>query len=364
MSTQATDPPERPAAAVSDSATAHLVARLAASRALVARLASSDDPVVAYKARSLVLGLAEDTPEARALRARIAGSPRARALLAHRTADGTIPTNPYKKWQGPHWALYSLAQLDYPPGDDSLRPLRDQVLGWLLSREHLRPPRTLLIAGQEDRVRRCGSQEGNAIWYALRLGLEDERIGQLVDRLVRWQWPDGGWNCDKRPAASTSSFQETAIPLRALWAFGHRHRHAPALAAAGRAAELLLARRLLWRRGSGALLRPDWGGAVDRIAYPIQFYDVLFALQAMAELGRIADPRCADALALLAGKQLPDGGFPLEERNAVTSSALVTRGSHADWGPVGRRTSNPLVSLLALGVLRAAREAVGAGLEA
>jgi hypothetical protein len=328
--------------------------RQAAARALVERLAASEDPVIAYKARVLVCGLAEDAPEAQALRSRIAGSPRAQALLAHRAADGTITTNPYKKWQGPHWTLYSLAQIDYPPGDEGLRPLLDQVLDWLLSRDHLRPPRSVVVPGQEDRVRRCASQEGNAIWYALRLGLPDERIGQLVDRLVGWQWPDGGWNCDKRPAAHASSFQETALPLRALWAFGRRHGRGPALAAVDRAAELLLSRRLLWRRTTGALLDLDWGGPVDRISYPIQFYDVLFALQVMAEIGRIGDPRCADALALLAAKQLPDGGFPLEEQKARTSAEVVSRGSHADWGPAGRRRSNPLVSLVALGVLRAA----------
>ena len=348
--------------AAGPSAASALGARLSAASALVERLAASDDPVLAYKARTLVLGLAESDLEAVALRARIASSPQARALLAHRRPDGTIRTNPYKKWQGPHWTLYSLAQLDYPPGDEGLRPLLDQVLEWLLSRDHLRPPRTEVIPGQEDRVRRCASQEGNATWSALRLGLWDERIPELVDRLVGWQWPDGGWNCDKRPAAHASSFQETALPLRALWAFGRAHDHAGAVAAADRAADLLLARRLLWRRTTGTLLDLDWGGPIDRISYPIQFYDVLFALQVMAEIGRIGDARCGDAIAMLASKQLPDGGFPLEEQKARTSETIVSRGSHADWGPGGRRTSNPLVSLLALGVLRAAVDAgVGGG---
>jgi hypothetical protein len=354
----AADRAPAPDRSMSGAAAEMLHARLAAARPLVERLAASDDPVLAYKARTLMLGLGEDDPSAVALRARIAGSPMARALLAHRAPDGTIRTNPYKKWQGPHWTLVSLAQVDYPPGDEDLRPLFGQVLTWLMSRDHLRPPRTVLVPGQEDRVRRCASQEGNAVWYAHRLGLWDDRVPALVDRLVELQWPDGGWNCDRRPAAHASSFQETALPLRALWAFGRAHGHAGALAAADRAAELLLSRHLLWRRTSGELLDLDWGGPVDRITYPIQFYDVLFALQVMAAIGRIGDAGCAGALALLAAKQLPDGGFPLEVRIAAPAGALVSRGSFADWGPAGLRRSNPLVSLLALGVLRAAAEAV------
>ena len=98
---------------------------------------------------------------------------------------------------------------------------------------------------------------------------------------------------------------------------------------------------------------PHWGGRPDRIHSPIQFYDVLFALEVMAELGRIGDPPCVDALALLESKQLPDGGFPLEEPNAATADRVASRHSYVEWGPSGQRQSNPLVSLAALGVLQA-----------
>lgn len=45
---------------------------------------------------------------------------------------------------------------------------------------------------------------------------------------------------------------------------------------------------------------PDRGGkpGPDRIHHPIQFFDVLFALQVMADLGRLGEPRCSDALGL------------------------------------------------------------------
>jgi hypothetical protein len=269
--------------------------------------------------------------------------------------DGKAYCHAYRKWQGPHWTLVGLATVGYRAGDASLRPLMTSVERWLFDRQHLSPPATTTVPGQEDRIRRCASQEGNAVWYAVVLGLETERTIELVDRLVRCQWPDGGWNCDRRPGARKSSFQETAIPARGLWAYGRRHGYRPALDAAGRAAELMLSRRLLWRGGDGSPISPDWGGPFDRIHLPIQFYDVLFALLVMAELGRAGDPRCHDALALLESKRLPDRGFPAEYRNATTSSRVVSRGTFADWGPFGRTRSNPLVTEMAELVLAAAR---------
>jgi hypothetical protein len=321
------------------------------------RLAASDDPVIAYQARVRVLGTLESVPAIRDLRAAIATSPLARALLSGREADGTIRLYPYAKFQGPHWTLVSLALIDYPPVDPALARLKRQVDDWLLGPTFDRPPRTVWYAEQPDRVRRCASQEGNAIWAALRLGLEDDHTVALVERLVARQWPDGGWNCDKRRDARSSSFQETAIPARALHAFGSRFAHAGALRAAERAADLLLSRRLLWRRRDGAPIRPDWGAPVDRIQFPIQFYDVLFALQVMAELGRLGDPRCADALALLESKRIPDGGFPLEERVGVTRNVVASRATYADWGPAGATRSNPFVTVAALSVLRLAATA-------
>ncbi len=327
-----------------------------ASSRLLESLCRSSDPVIAYKA-AVVSGLPAESAQARALRLRIAGSPAARALLRCLDLDHKTLSHTYRKWQGPHWTLFSLAQIDYPEGDAAAAPLMDRIGAWVFSKKYLTPPWTSIYPGQEDRVRRCGSQDGSVIWYSVRLGLEADWTRELVDRLIGWQWPDGGWNCDKRLEAASSSFQETVIPARGLWAYGTRHGYEPAVRAAERAAELLLSRRLLWRRRDGGLVDPDWGGRPDRIHFPIQFYDVLFCLQVMAEMGRIGDRRCADALAMLESKRLPDGGFPLELRNAETCDAVAARGTFADWGPGGKAHSNPLVSLAALGVMRAAAAA-------
>jgi len=320
---------------------------------LAERLAESGDAVLAYQARTL-LGVSPNSDEARELRARISTAPMAKALLRIVEQDEKTLRHVYRKCQGAHWTLTCLALIDYPSGDEALRPLVGRVHDWLFSKRFLEPPSTQIHPGQADRVRHCASMDGNAIWYSVRLGLEEDRTAAVVDRLIGWQWPDGGWNCDKRQEATASSFQETLIPARGLAAFGRLQNHQAALDGAQRAAELLLSRRLLWRRRDGALIVPDWGGRADLIQYPIQFYDVLFALQVMTELGRIDDPRCADALDLLEAKHLPDGGFPVELPTAVTSDRVISRGTYADWGPSGRGRSNPLVSLAALRVLKAA----------
>jgi hypothetical protein len=321
-----------------------------AATGLARRLTASDDATVAFRARTLVLGEPEDAPGSARLRRRIAGSERARRLLSHLEQDGTIATNPYRKWQGPHWTLVQLATIDYPPGDEALRPLRDQAYRWILEPAHLRFPRSVTYPEQPERVRRCASQEGNALWYSVRLGLEDEQTALLADRLVRFQWPDGGWNCDKRRQARTSSFVETLLPLRGLTHYGRAHRDRAALAAVDRAAQFLLERRLFWRRRDGAPASP----AFFRIEWPISLYGLLIALEVMAEAGRVTDPRCADALDLLEAKRLPDGSFPAECPTARTVDGLATRGTWADWGPGGKRRGNDLVTVTALAVLRAA----------
>jgi hypothetical protein len=317
---------------------------------IVRDLGRDPDPSVRYKARTLLLGEPETSSEMIALRASIARSERARRLLSARKADGTMPAHTYQKWQGPHWTLFSLAQIDYPPGDGSLLPMREQVYGWLLEPAHLKFRRSLLIPGQEERFRRCASQEGNAIWYSIRLGIDDARTRELVRRLVAWQWPDGGWNCDKRPEARTSSVIESLIPLRALALAGARYHDEAAARAAARTAEWFLKRSLFRRLHDGRPIREEF----SLIQYPIQFYDVLFALMVMAEAGRIGDPRCREALELLRSKQLPDGGFPLEKPNAAMSATVRTRGTYADWGPSGKRRANPLVTVAALWALKAA----------
>ena len=331
---------------------------LPSGQTVIQRLLASSHPSIVLRTRLLVLGEPEDSPAIKRLREEVRRSALAQGLLSWQSADGTIQTSPerrqthpYQKWQGPHWTLYSLAEIGYPPGDSSLVPMRDQFYDWLLKPSHLCPPHTLVIPGQEDRVRRCAGQEGCAVWYSLRLGLGDARTEELVRRLRSWQWPDGGWNCDRRPAARKSSFMETLLPLRALALHGRITGDPASRASAARAAEVFLSRRLYRRRTDGGIIRP----AFTRTHFPHYYhYDILAGLVVLAEAGLIRDERCGEALDLLESKRLPDGGFPLEEKTWKTTDRFETRGTFADWGPAGRARMNEFVTLEALYVLRKA----------
>jgi hypothetical protein len=305
---------------------------------VVERLLRSDEPSVRAMTAEL-LGETGDSEEVRR-------SERAATLLSERGTDGTIPQHPYMKWTGAFWVLNLLAELRYPPGDESLLPLRDQVYGWLLSDYHHR--RWTKPVNGLPRIH--ASQEGYAIWSLLTLGLADDGVERLVERLLQTQWPDGGWNCDPRASGRVSAFAESHLPLRALALYARQAGDDAAREAADRAAEVFLSRRLFRRRSTGEPTQP-WH---LELHFPCYWnYDVLFGLKIMREAGFLDDPRCEEALDLLESKRLPDGGWPAEGRYYGSATTPAKR-TLVHWGGVDGRRTNEWVTVDALAVLVAA----------
>jgi hypothetical protein len=323
---------------------------------IVDMLLASAEPSIRWKVRTQVLGEPPDGADVVKLRTEIQGSERVRRLLA--PCFSADPPGVYAKWQGAHWILAALADLGYPPGDTALHPLRERVLTtWLDESYYAEFEATARSAAYRQRgvpvmrgrCRRCASQQGNALWFLVTLGLADGRCGDLVERLLRWQWPDGGWNCDKNPAADTSSFCETLLPMRGLMAYSVMGTGVAATAAR-RAAEVLLTRRLAYRISTGDLIHPEFA----KLHYPLYWhYDVLGGLKGMAELDMLGDERCADALDLLESLRMADG-WPAHARHYRVSANIAPHHDCVDWGGTSTRRANPWVTADALAVLRAA----------
>ena len=333
------------------------------AESVVEHLLRSKEPSIRWKTRVHVLGEDRDSKGIRELEEEIRRSPRVRALFSrsHELGRPGTARKVYYKWQGVHWVLASLADIGYPRGDKALFPIRDRILEcWLkptyfrefeahTEAEGYRHPGVPVIRG---RPRRCASQQGNALYFLAELGIADGRADSLVQRLLHWQWPDGGWNCDRHPEADTSSFMETLLPMLGLAAYARDHASTEVSRAVDRASEVFLRRRLFRRASNGQVIHPDF----VTLHYPLYWhYDFLGGLKAMARLGKVGDPRCAEALDFLEAKRLPDGGWPAERRYyKVRPRTFEANSDYVDWGGTGSRRMNEWVTADALAVLRSA----------
>jgi ADP-ribose pyrophosphatase YjhB (NUDIX family) len=100
--------------------------------AVIDALLKSDEPSVRWKALVRVAGEDPESRKVRELREEIRTSPRARGLIAGRDKRFVREAHVYATWRGAHWTLAMLAEIGYPAGDESLLPMRDQVLDrWL-----------------------------------------------------------------------------------------------------------------------------------------------------------------------------------------------------------------------------------------
>lgn len=239
------------------------------------------------------------------------------ALLSGQRADGGFGVHPYSKWKGAHWRLISLVELGVPARHLAARAAAEIVLNWIA-----RPSRPLIIKGKE---RRHASMEGNALAVCCRLGMaSDARVRYLVDVLLRSQWPDGGWNCDREPAAHRSSFHESLAPIWGLVEYHRATAESQALVAAMRAGDLLLDHHLFRQLHTGRVIHSEW----LHIHWPHYWhYDFFHGLRAIAMLGKLNDNRADDARQLLLDRRQPDGSWRADGKRYWSPATEVV-----DWG--------------------------------
>ncbi|MFX1524148.1 MAG: hypothetical protein ACFFCC_11625 [Promethearchaeota archaeon] len=318
---------------------------------IIKQLQTSEEPSIRYTTALFYDQADPSSLKMRELQEEIRDSPRVQLLLKN-----IVPNRVYSKWQGAFWILSILTELNYPLHDDSLVPLLNQVYDWLFSPQFIKQIRTI-----NGKVRRCASQEGNAIYFSKKLGIADERTDRLVDRLLEFQWPDGGWNCDKSPGANCSSYHESLIPLRALIKYLNdmgnkltKSRRNSIQRAIEKAKEVFLKRELFI---SNSTRNPiHWKGkeSFTLLHFPYYWrYNILFALKVLNEGGFLGDPRCLKALSLIESKELLSGGFPAEIKYYTFSSQSKRSGRSAvNWGRVSKHKFNEWVTSEIFSILK------------
>jgi hypothetical protein len=301
-------------------------------------LLESDEPGIVVQTKRDLL----DEPEPGEA-ARVMEGPKVRALLAGQRADGGFGNHVYAKWGGAHWRLVSLVELGVRPHESRCLAAAETVLTWLTGKSHRERIRAV-----DGLTRRCASQEGNALAVCSRLGLADDpRVRLLAESLVEWQWPDGGWNCDKKASGRRSSFNESLAPMWGLHEYWAATGEAIARRAAERTAELFLDHRLFRASATREPIRESF---VTLHSPPFWHYDFFQALVVLSRMGLAGDPRAADGLDLLEERRLPDGRWRPGGRWWKAPGSAGGNVEVVDWG------SGPseLLTLHALRVLRAA----------
>jgi len=313
-------------------------------------LLESGDPSIRYLTLTDLLGRPSDSREVLAAKKKIPDGSIVKTLLSGQRADGGFGVHPYQKWTGAHWRLVSLVELGIPTGFRPAVKATDLVLKWLFGEAHLGN-----VPKINGRYRRCASQEGNALAVCSRLGLgKDPRVVKLAESLVQWQWPDGGWNCDRRPEADHSSVNES---LSTLWGLVESQRATgdrEYLKPIERASEFFLQHHLFRSDHTGEIIHPG----MVKLHYPLYWHcDILQELMMVSRAGKLDDPRTKEALDIVEKKRGRDGLWHADDyywnvrRTPLTKSkVLVSNVEVVDWG---RNGPSKMITLNALRTLKA-----------
>ena len=249
----------------------------------------------------------EQTDVIAAERSRVATEGWGARLLALQAPDGQWGGRPWSHdWTDTFHALELLRRLGLDPESEQAR----RAVGLVRERVTWKGGAPVDTPWDDNRffdgeVEPCIN--GNVVATGSYFGQDVEG---LVDRLLREQLPDGGWNCEVENGATVSSFGTTINVLEGLL----EHEQAAGGAADVRAARLrgqeyLLERRMFRRKSTGEVIRPSW---LEFSFPPYYFYDVLRGLEYLRRAEAESDDRIAEAIEVVEQKRGADGRWPLE----------------------------------------------------
>jgi hypothetical protein len=240
-------------------------------------------------------------------RAKVATEGWGARLLALQAPDGQWAGRPWSHdWTDTFHSLELLRQLGLDPESEQAR----RAVGLVRERVTWKggaPVDTPWDGNRffEGEVEPCIN--GNVVATGVYFGQD---VQALVDRLLREQLPDGGWNCEVENGATVSSFGTTINVLEGLLEHERATGDSVAVREARRRGEdYMLERRMFRRLSTGEVIKP----AFTQFSFPTwYFYDVLRGLEYLRGAGVVPDERVAEAVALVESKRDDEGRWPLE----------------------------------------------------
>ena len=275
------------------------------------------DPSIRWQVMRDLIGAPAD--EVAAERAKVATEGWGAKLLSLQGADGSWAGVAWNHgWDSTMHVLMLLRDMGLDPMSEQARRavglVRDHVhwAGWDWDGSW----RGMDFAGNpffDGEVEPCINGQVGAV--GAYFGQEIERI---MERLLREQLPDGGWNCEAENGSTRSSFNTTICVLEALLEYELANgSKSEATESRLRGEEYLLERRLFHRLSTGEVIERDRKGESmwTRFAFPNWWhYDVLRGLEYLRRAGGAPDVRVAEAIDLVESKRDSEGRWLLETR--------------------------------------------------
>ncbi len=272
------------------------------SRKVLDWLLEENQPSVRYRTLTELLGRPQSDPEVRETRKRIPEVGWAADILTERNPGGwwVRPGNHYHpKYVSTNWKMLVLSDLGLTR---QLPAIRDSCELWARTKPVQRGEPGAHLPGF---LHHC--VVGNSARAMIRFGyVDDPRVREGLEWLVRTAHPKGGWTC--------WSFADGPSPGRTLdsweglsaFAAYPRSKWTPVMkACVERAAEFYLDREL---HRQGERYAPWY-----RFHYPVHYYyDLLVGLELLTSLGYGRDPRLRYALSVLEEKRRSDGRWNLD----------------------------------------------------
>lgn len=255
------------------------------------------DPAIRWQAMRDLAGGTEAAVAAE--RSRVAREGLGAQILARQSPDGSWRKAGKPDWLPTLFTLQLLRATGVDRDDPAVRSAVERLeAGFRWDEEFGKKPFF------EGEVEPCIN--GGALALGAYFGRPSEALAR---RLAGEALADGGWNC-RAPESARSSFHSTICVLEGLLEYERAAGAAPwAAEARRRGEEYLLARGLFRRLSTGEAA----SGEFLELAFPPRYhYDVLRALDHFRAAGPRPDPRMADAVRYLEGRQTPDGRWLLD----------------------------------------------------
>lgn len=141
-------------------------------------------------------------------------------------------------------------------------------------------------------------------------------VSGIINRLLKEQLPDGGWNCEAENGSTRSSFNTTICVLEALLEYEKMNgKNQEVTEARLRGQEYLLERQLFKRKSTGEIIEKDrkGGNLWASFAFPTWWrYDILRGLEYLRNANATPDERITEAIEVVMSKCDHDGKWILD----------------------------------------------------